>query len=626
MLLSLHIQNIALIEECRIELEKGLNILSGETGAGKSIIIDALSFVLGSRADKTLIRHGSNQAVVVAVFSIGAENYPLLAELGLEEEDTLIIKRTMSDTKNEVRVNGQLFTLSMLRRLTSSLVDIHGQHEHQSLLRAATHLELLDRYDPTIAPLLSQYVLHYHAYRAVCKELESFGDERERARKAETLAFQIEDIRKVNPVEGEEEELLKERERMRNAERIVAGVAEGYGALDSDEGLGALACLSMALSGLRSVLQFDDQLEEWYERLDSARIEIDDVAACLKDYVESFDFDQRAFDRVERRVDAIRRLKRKYGATVEEVLAALEEYEKELEILENSAEKIEKLQNQRRDLSKCLYSSGIKLSRARRAAAKRFERAIVTELADLSMSGTTFEVEFSPIPGLDDSREGDFATDSEGKSALSCGKTAPSSARAKSARGSAEDEISRAKPSDIEEALLEMTEKGFDIEEALLEMTEKGFDKVEFLISPNKGEPLRPLAKIASGGEMSRLMLALKNILADLDSIDTLVFDEIDTGISGFVAHAVAQKLCHISAQKQVIAITHLPQLASFADHHYLISKSTVGNKTRTDLLLLEGDTRLAEVARLSGSVTDMGKQHAAELIASAQEYKGKLN
>lgn len=612
MLLSLHIQNIALIEECRIELEKGLNILSGETGAGKSIIIDALSFVLGSRADKTLIRHGSNQAVVEAVFSIGAENYPLLAELGLEEEDTLIIKRTMSDTKNEVRVNGQLFTLSMLRRLTSSLVDIHGQHEHQSLLRAATHLELLDRYDPTIAPLLSQYVLHYHAYRAVCKELESFGDERERARKAETLAFQIEDIRKVNPVAGEEEELLKERERMRNAERIVAGVAEGYGALDSDEGLGALACLSMALSGLRSVLQFDDQLEEWYVRLDSARIEIDDVAACLKDYVESFDFDQRAFDRVERRVDAIRRLKRKYGATVEEVLAALEEYEKELEILENSAEKIEKLQNQRRDLSKCLYSSGVKLSRARRAAAKRFERAIVTELADLSMSGTTFEVEFSPIPGLDDSREGDFATDSEGKSALSCGKTAPSSAHAKSACGSTEDEISRAKPSDIEEALLEMTEKGFD--------------KVEFLISPNKGEPLRPLAKIASGGEMSRLMLALKNILANLDSIDTLVFDEIDTGISGFVAHAVAQKLCHISAQKQVIAITHLPQLASFADHHYLISKSTVGNKTRTDLLLLEGDTRLAEVARLSGSVTDMGKQHAAELIASAQEYKGKLN
>ena len=612
MLLSLHIQNIALIEECRIELEKGLNILSGETGAGKSIIIDALSFVLGSRADKTLIRHGSNQAVVEAVFSIGAENYPLLAELGLEEEDTLIIKRTMSDTKNEVRVNGQLFTLSMLRRLTSSLVDIHGQHEHQSLLRAATHLELLDRYDPTIAPLLSQYVLHYHAYRAVCKELESFGDERERARKAETLAFQIEDIRKVNPVAGEEEELLKERERMRNAERIVAGVAEGYGALDSDEGLGALACLSMALSGLRSVLQFDDQLEEWYERLDSARIEIDDVAACLKDYVESFDFDQRAFDRVERRVDAIRRLKRKYGATVEEVLAALEEYEKELEILENSAERIEKLQNQRRDLSKCLYSSGVKLSRARRAAAKRFERAIVTELADLSMSGTTFEVEFSPIPGLDDSAAGDFATDSEGKSALSCGKTAPSGARAKSARGSTEDEISRAKPADIEEALLEMTEKGFD--------------KVEFLISPNKGEPLRPLAKIASGGEMSRLMLALKNILANLDSIDTLVFDEIDTGISGFVAHAVAQKLCHISAQKQVIAITHLPQLASFADHHYLISKSTVGNKTRTDLLLLEGDTRLAEVARLSGSVTDMGKQHAAELIASAQEYKGKIN
>lgn len=558
MLCQLRIQNIALIEECTLTMERGLNILSGETGAGKSIIIDALSFVLGSRADKSLIRYGSGQATVEAVFCVDADQYPLMEEMGLEPEETVIIRRTMTDTRNDIRVNGTSFTLAMLRRLTAGLVDIHGQHEHQSLLQTDSHLEILDKYGSLTEPLDKVAAL-YAEYRAVCKDLAQYGDEMERARRLETLAYQIEDITKVAPQPSEEEALLQEREKLRNAQKIVGGVAESVAMLDGDEGVGALQALSVALARLRSVSHYDTVLDEWAERLDSARIEVDDVAACLREYVESFDFDSRTADRVERRVDELKRLKRKYGATIEDVLATLDTLQDEYDKLAGATEDIERLQARKEDLTRRLYNAAHALSLARRQAAVRFERDITEQLTDLAMKGTRFAVSFADEP---------------------------------------------------------------DVEELDAVISRRGYDVVEFLISPNVGEPLKPLAKIASGGEMSRFMLALKNIIARLDNIETMVFDEIDTGISGAVARTVAQKLYNISRVKQVIAVTHLPQLASFADHHYLIRKQSDDTKTRTELVLLEGAARVEEVARLAGSQTDAGKAHAVSLMQEAAQYK----
>lgn len=541
-------------------MERGLNILSGETGAGKSIIIDALSFVLGSRADKSLIRYGASSATVEAVFAVDRDLDPLMEELGLESDDTIVIRRTMTESKNDIKVNGATFSLNMLRRLTAALVDIHGQHEHQSLLRTENHLDLLDRYG-NLSAALAEVAGLYEEYRTVSAQLKQFGDEAERARRLDVLAFQIDDITKVDPQPDEEEELLKTREKLRNAQKIVGGAAESLSLLDGDEGVGALQSLSIALTRLHSVSQYDQPLEDWAERLDSVRIEVDDIASGLRDYVEGFDFDGRYADKIERRVDEIKRLKRKYGATVEEVLATLEACQTEYDALQNAEADIEKLTRQKEDAARRLYNAAVRLSRARHEAAKRFESEITAQLADLAMKGTRFAVDFKPLP---------------------------------------------------------------DIEEMDGKIGRNGMDEVEFLISPNVGEPLKPLAKIASGGEMSRFMLALKNIIARLDHIETLVFDEIDTGISGVVAHTVAKKLYNISRAKQVIAVTHLPQLASFADHHYLISKSTVGDKTRTDLLLLTGDGRVEEVARLAGSQTREGIAHAESLIRQADAYKAQ--
>lgn len=562
MLISLHIQNIALLEECRLTLQPGLNILSGETGAGKSIIIDALSFALGSRADKSLIRYGSEQAVVEAEFAVHGHVVEVMQELGLEADDTLLIRRLMSETRNDIRVNGQTVTLSMLRKITQALVDIHGQHEHQSLLKTDGHLPLLDKYAGESVATQKQTVASLYArYRQLCKQLGQYGDERERERRKETLAFQIGDIEKVDPRPGEEEELLAQRDKMRNAEKILSGVADAFGTLDGSEGVGALTCLSMALQRLTGVSQYDTRLGDWADRLDSARIEVDDIAQSLRDYAESFDFDSRSAERIESRVDALKRLKRKYGATLAEVLDNLQAYKDEYDVLCNIEDEIAKWQQEADEVRRLLYNACVRLSGLRKQAAKRFEQEITEQLAELAMKGTAFAVQFAPLPDIAD-MDGNVTAD--------------------------------------------------------------GMDNAEFLISPNRGEPLKPLAKIASGGEMSRFMLALKTILAELDDIDTLVFDEIDTGISGHVAHTVAQKLYTISRTKQVIAITHLPQLASFADWHYLISKSVVADKTRTDLVRLTGDRQVDEVARLAGSQTAAGRAHARDLIAEAEAYKTK--
>ncbi len=558
MLVSLRIKNIALIEECSVEFNKGVNVLSGETGAGKSIVIDSLSFVLGGRADKSLIRYGATQASVEGVFEVGEELFPIMEELGLEQDNMLIIKRTMTETRNEIRVNGNPFNLSMLKRLTSVLVDILGQHEHQSLLKVSSHLAIIDKYSGKAGSLLDKYTKIYNEYKETQSALQSFGDSRQRERRKESLEYQIDEIRKAELKEGEEEELIKLRDKYRNAEKLMEGVSGAYNSLDGED-FSVSGMLTQAIRYLKLVSNYDESLAELESRLEDARIEIVDIADTLEGYSDNFDFDQRSFDRVERRVDTIKLLKRKYGSSVEEILEELNKLEEEYDELANSDENIAKLQDKLAKLEESLYKSGFELSQERRRTALKFEKAILKELNDLAMKGTEFKVSFGE----------------------------------------------------------EVNETNF-----LEHMSSNGFDTVEFLISPNVGEPLKNLSKIASGGEMSRFMLAIKNIIAGLDGIETMVFDEIDTGISGRVAQTVAEKLFNISVGKQVIAVTHLPQLASFADTHFLISKSVVGGKTLTSLVALNEEERVEEVSRLAGAITEAGKLHAKQMIDNAHAIK----
>ena len=559
MIKQLHIRNIALIEDCTLDFGEKLNVLSGETGAGKSIIIDSLGFVLGARADKTLIRHGATSAMVDAVFDLS--DCPTTREkmrtLGMEEEEVLILSRTMTDTKSEVRLNGRISPLSMLKELGATLVDILGQHENQSLLSVSSHIELLDKYgESAIAELLTAYSTQYDRYREIERTLSSFGDPIERARRLDLLKYQIDEIAAADLKEGEEESLLADRERFRNAEKILNAVAASSSALEGDDTYSLQGVISLAMNALRQAINYDPHLEALYGRLDSSYAELNDILDELHSYTDSFDFDDAKADYVEKRVDLIRSLKRKYGATVEEILSNAEKYQAEYEKLADSDEEIGRLESEKEKTYSKALALAHDISEKRRENALKLKQEIENELSELGMKGSVFECTI----------ESDDAF-----------------------------------------------------------LGEKGCDKVEFMISPNPGEPLRPLSKIISGGEMSRFMLAMKVITARLDMIQTLVFDEVDAGISGKIGEVVAEKLALVSDHRQVIAITHLPQVAAMSDHHYLIEKATDNNVTRTSLVLLDEEGVEKEVERLSAGVGFYGSLHAKELRALALQKKNSL-
>ena len=559
MILQLHIKNIALIEDCTIDFGVKLNVLSGETGAGKSIIIDSLGFALGARADKGLIRHGAQTASVEAVFDLS--DSPMtkkkMVEMGFDEEDTLIFFRSMTETRSEVRINGRPASLSMLKDLGSTLVDILGQHENQSLLSVSTHIDLLDKYgEADISDVKKQIFDLYHQYKDAEGALLRFGDEQERARRMDVLSYQIEEINAAELKEGEEETLLAERERFRNSEKILNAVGAASSALDGDDTYSVQSAISMAMSALRQAVSYDEKLESLYERLDSAYAELKDISDELHSYTDSFDFDDAKADFVERRVDLIRSMKRKYGATVPEILENLEKFSAEYaELLDADAE-IERLQGKVAKLRAELLALSADLSAKRHAAAASLKKELEGELAQLGMKGSVFEVS--------------FASDEQ-------------------------------------------------------YLGENGYDRVEFLISPNPGEPVRSLSKIISGGEMSRFMLAMKVITARLDGIQTLVFDEVDAGISGKIGEVVAEKLALVSDARQVIAITHLPQVAAMSDSHFLIEKSVFGGVTRTALIPLDEVGVVGEVERLSAGAGAYGALHAQELRKIALDKKLKI-
>ena len=559
MILQLHIKNIALIEESTIDFGRNLNVLSGETGAGKSIIIDSLGFALGARADKGLIRHGAAAASVEAVFDLSDSpvTKSKMAEMGYEEDDTLILFRSMTETRSEVRINGRPATLSMLKDLGATLVDILGQHENQSLLNVSSHIELLDKYgEKDIDPLKKEVNSLYYQYKDVKNKLSAYGDEGERARRADVLKYQIDEITAAELEVGEEERLVAERERFRNSEKILDSVGTAAFTLKGDDNYSVQSAISAAMTALRQSSGYDARLEELYNRLDSAYVELGDITEELDSYMDGFDFDGATADRVEKRVDLIRSMKRKYGVSVEEVLSNLEKYQREYEELMEADNIINDLTDQKTIIYDKLLKKASELSKNRHSTAKKLKDELEGELAQLGMKGSVFEVEFH----------------------------------------SGEEHIG-----------------------------ENGFDRVEFLISPNPGEPVRNLSKIISGGEMSRFMLAMKVITSRLDGIQTLVFDEVDAGISGKIGEVVAEKLALISSSRQVIAITHLPQVAAMSDIHFLIEKNVVNGLTRTSLLPLDEDGVVSEVERLAAGAGTYGKLHARELRKIALEKKTKI-
>ncbi len=559
MLSVLTVENVALIEKLEVELADRLNILSGETGAGKSIIIDSLNFVLGERADKGLIRYGAPFAVVEAVFSdyLTPRTSDALAELGIEAEDVLVLRRKLTaEGKNECRINGRVCTLSTLKQVTETLVDIHGQHEHQSLLKPVNHIILLDGLGgESLASAKAEYANAYRSYRDLIAEYDRYGDEEARLRRLDILKFQLDEIYAAAVYDGEEDELIDRRRRVRNTEKILDALAAASNALDGYERDSVAATLKSASASLNPITGFDEEISGLQERIDGAKSEVADIAECLKDISARLDYDARSADALEERLETVRKILRKYGGSYAALQDFVEKSEKEADMLENASERVKELDGLIEKAAAILAKSGAKLSALRADCAADFQNKITKELKDLGMGGTTFSVSMDSVSAPEDMRE-------------------------------------------------------------------DGADRVEFMISPNVGEPLKPLAKIISGGEMSRFMLALKNIVADVDGIGTMVFDEIDTGISGKISAVVAEKLCNISRRRQVIAVTHMPSLAAMADAHFLIEKRVDDGKTHTYVRLLQDDSE--EIARLIGGneYSSHAFPHALEMKQWAARYK----
>jgi DNA repair protein RecN (Recombination protein N) len=648
MINSLYIENIALIKKLSVDFSGGLNVLSGETGAGKSIVIDSINFILGGRADKTLIRYGENAAAVEAVFDFDENDSEIarfFADNGIEIEsgDNIILRRVMtSDNKNECRVNGRLVNLSVLKNLTVLLADIYGQNEHQSLLKPSRHIAVLDGTSKEIAALKDGTKDLYTAYKSVCAELNGFGDLSYREQRLDILGFQIEEIERADIKDGEDENLKKERAKLDNMGRLTSAASEACELLDGEE-MSASYTLSTAAAALSSVGEFDETAAALGETLSDIGSQLNDVIRDAKRFFEGLSYDERYADEVENRYDEIRLIKKKYGATIAAVRARLLTLKDEYDALKDCDAVLERLNNEKERIFGEYVKAALRLSEARRRAAEKFENAIKKELSELSMAGTTFKVEFGnggielrnsgeKTPFGYEKNGGTEPRNSEIKTPLGYeknggteprkigektpleydknGGTEPRKIGEKTSLGY--EEFGGIEPRKLSAASREYIEKN---------MRKDGFDSVEFLISPNAGEPLKPFSKIISGGEMSRFMLALKNIVND--GISVMIFDEIDTGISGKVAETVAQKLSAIARGRQVLAVTHLPQLASYADRHFLISKSAVGEKTLTNLETLSYEKSIEEIARLSGgSDTKLASPHARNIKETAEKFK----
>ena len=556
MLQLLHIENIAIIESADISFEPGFNVLTGETGAGKSIVIDAMSAVLGQRASRELIRTGAAKAFVSACFTGIAP--ALMEEFGIEPDEELLLQREIhADGKNVCRVNGRPFTVTQLRALGNRLINIHGQHDGQQLLDEEQHLVYLDAFG-RVEPLLAVYRERYAALQDIARQIRALQmDEAEKARRMDTLRYQIEELERAQLKAGEEEELMSRRNFLRNAEKFISAVEGANFSLNGDDGsYGALTLLRQAQDFIGSIRLLDDDYAELYARFDGIYSELYDLAETISDRRDSFDFSPNELDEVEGRLDRLYRLKKKYGPTVEDMIGYLERCRSELEQIEYAGDTLLQLEKQQAKALKAAETAAAALSEARKAAAVELEQQILTELQQLDMGKIRFSVAFEAQ-----------------------------------------------------------------------ELAENGADSVRFLMSANLGEELRPIHKIASGGELARIMLAMKNVLSEQDQVGTMVFDEVDTGVSGRAAQKVAEKMARISRKKQVLCVTHLPQLAAMADTHFSVEKGEAGGRTYTRVQELDRQRRREELARLTGGahVSEVMLSGAEELLLEAEGFKKSL-
>jgi len=567
LLKELSIHNIALIDQQSIAFFGGFSVLTGETGAGKSIIIEALNFVLGERASRELVKSGEEKASVEATFSLQANEpvFDVLAEQGIDCEDNeLTLYREFSlSGKNVCRANGTLINAGALKLIGDVLVDIHGQHAHQSLLDEKLHISLLDRFAGKDAlEVKSRVADAYHKAVEARRLLHAAQyNEQERTRRIDLLSYQIKEIDAANLTIGEEEQLEEQRGLLQNAQAVMEGLEGANAALSGDEGEngGALASFSVALHMLDGIARLSADYQQLSDKLHALYYDLEDASYTLRDYRTDFSFEPGMLDEIETRLELISTLKRKYGANIEEILTYREKSVEELDLIDNAEERREQLAAEYAAAKAEYNALSAELSQLRKQAAERMSARLLPELSDLGMPHAAFSAKFETLSG----------------------------------------EIPSA----------------------------NGTDDVEFLLSTNRGEPVKPLSKVASGGELSRIMLSFKSVLADLDGIPTMVFDEIDSGISGQIGTAVAVKMRQIAKNHQVLCITHLPQIAAYANHQYLVFKEEKGEHTRSNAVKLTQEQRAREIARImgSGEADAVALEHAQQLIDTAEQAMQRI-
>lgn len=559
MLSLLHIENIAVIEKADIEFGCGLNVLTGETGAGKSIVIDSIGAVLGGRVTRELVRTGAENASVTAVFSnTGTEAERWCGENGIEPEEELILMRKITaDGKSACRINGTPISASQLRSLGESLLNIHGQHDGQRLLGEHNHLGYLDSFG-THERELTGYEKSFKRYMETKAERDRLMmDEGEKARRVDILEFQINELEQAEIRPGEADELSGRRDFLKNAGKLSDAVNTAFQAIHGgDSGQGALDLIGEAERNISYALNFSAEFQELSESAEALKYSAEDIAEQLMDIKDRLEFSPEELDRIEDRLALLSRVFRKYGGGEEELLALLESLKAELDDITYSSEKVLKLEKILSERHGELLEAGKALTGARKKAAHKLEKRITAELEQLNMKGIRFAAEVSPKDDCDS----------------------------------------------------------------------RGFDQVRFLMSANAGEKLGRISKVASGGELARIMLAMKNVLAESEQLGTMVFDEIDTGVSGIAAQRVGEKLSDLARIRQVLCVTHLPQIAVFGDLHFSIQKSISGGRTYTEVRYLDRQGREEEIARLTGGehITEMTLRSAGELLDSAESYKGK--
>ncbi|HCC08318.1 MAG TPA: DNA repair protein RecN [Clostridiales bacterium] len=561
MLSYINIKNMGLIEELSLELNDGLNILTGETGVGKSIIINSINFGLGGRVNKDLIRQGCEFGYVELMFQVKesmASEIETLFNIKIENNELLVSRKIIDSGKNICKVNGETTTTSMLQSMTDYLIDIHGQHEHQSLMNAKKHINILDQFcERDLIGLKEILGKHCEKYNVIKKQLNLLiGNDTDRERKIDLIKYQIDEISAAKLLENEEEELNEKRKILGSSEKLMNGIGKVYKILYDEPSI--IDQTGKCVSELEYLGSIDETIKEYHTMLKEAYIQMEEVASSVREYSENIEHSPESINKVERRLDIIYSLKRKYGSSIAEILSYSDEIQAELDFIAGSEENIAKLKQEQIKIEEEIQDLCEQISCIRKQSATNIKEKIEQILNDLEMKNVRFEPDFK-------------------------------------------------------------RKQNFD---------KNGYDEVEFLFSANKGEKVKQLDKIASGGEMSRVMLAIKTVLADTDNIETLIFDEIDTGISGYTAQKVAEKMALLSKKHQLICITHLPQIAAMADYHYNINKNSENDKTVTNVKLLNENDIINELARLitGAETTEITIKHAEEMKEQASRVKQSLN